>query len=88
VLTHYTPNIDPDSHPPHTVRNLCDGDPSFTLPKFKFEVNKVQRLIMVSRLMVETIPVSQTCANLFYPLGLGRRMGDCLHGESRSVSQC
>ena len=35
----------PDEVKPHQVKNLCDGDPSFTLSQFKKELKKVQDLI-------------------------------------------
>ena len=36
---------DPDNVKAHEVKNLCDGDPAFTLPLFKQRIKKVQDLI-------------------------------------------
>lgn len=38
-------NDNPDEFAPHQVSNLCDRDPSFTLPLFKRALMKVQSLI-------------------------------------------
>jgi hypothetical protein len=36
---------DPDNVKAHQVKNLCDGNPTFTLPLFKQRIKKVQDLI-------------------------------------------